>query len=47
MTYYKNLPVYKKAIEQTVYVKNAVKGFSRYHNTAQRLKYFLAFSSLK
>jgi hypothetical protein len=31
MAYYENLPIYKKALELTIYIETIVKGFSRYH----------------
>lgn len=31
MAQYEHLPIYKKAFDMTVYIENAVRGFSRYH----------------
>ena len=31
MAQYEHLPIYKKAFDMTIYIENAVKGFSRYH----------------
>ena len=31
MAQYEHLPIYKKAFDMTIYIENAVRGFSRYH----------------
>jgi len=31
MAQYEHLPIYKKAMDLTIYIENAVRGFSRYH----------------
>lgn len=31
MAQYEHLPIYRKAMDLTVYIENMVKGFSRYH----------------
>jgi len=31
MAQYEHLPIYKKALDLTVYIENTVRGFSRYH----------------
>ena len=31
MAQYEHLPIYKKAMDVTIYVENIVRGFSRYH----------------
>ena len=31
MAQYEHLPIYKKAMDMTIYIENIVRGFSRYH----------------
>ncbi len=31
MSQYEHLPIYKKAMDLTIYIENIVRGFSRYH----------------
>ena len=46
MARYEHLPIYKTAMELTVYLEQVVRNFSRYHKYTLRLRHCVSLSTV-